>query len=344
MKKIILSLCILCTMFSASHAAVLTLNNNTPTPGQYTTFAAAQTAAGIGDTILVQGSPTSYGSITISKRLTLIGPGHKPNTVSGHGAVFSQLNISNNLTGVRIFGLNIIGSYWLGSNVDSVLLENIFGVSSAFGISENCNHIIVRGSVLSSINLSGSNADEIFIENNYITGSLGSWDGTGNKIVSNNIFAGSGGSNLISSGIRNTIFRNNIFYGTTANADTQTDCFYANNLSFGHTSNNTLPPTGQAGANNLVNVNPQFVNVQLPTASPSFSYTRNYRVQSGSPAKGAGIGGTDIGLYEPDFEFSMTGEPRRPQALSIIPTPVTVPVGGTTNVDFTIRKSTSNAQ
>jgi hypothetical protein len=166
--------------------------------------------------------------------------------------------------------------------------------------------------------------------------------------VTNNIFAYSGGGYLVNGNINNTIFQNNIFYGVTANfvggSGVQTDCLYVNNLSFGHTNNNTLPPTGQGGSNNLVNVDPKIVNIQLPTQGSSFSYTRNYRLQADSPCKGAGIGGTDIGLYEPDFEFSMTGEPQRPQALSLNPNPAVVPNGGTTTVNFTIRKSTVNAQ
>ena len=187
--------------------------------------------------------------------------------------------------------------------------------------------------------------NDVILENNYLSssGALWGWGGTGNKLVSNNIFASNGTGNLVSGSIRNTIFQNNIFYGLTANSGTQTDCLYANNLSFG-SSNNTLPPAGQAGSNNLVNTDPKIVNIQLPTQAATFSYTRNYRLQADSPCKGAGVGGTDIGLYEPDYEFSMTGEPKRPQALTLTPNPVVVPTGGTTTVNFTIRKSTDKAQ
>jgi hypothetical protein len=352
MKKVLLSFGLLLGALGASRAAVLTLNNNTPTPGQYTTFADAQTAAAAGDTILVQASATSYGSITISKRLALIGPGHKPNTSSGVGATFGGVFISGNLTGVRIFGISLagingpFGDYL--RNVDSLIIENVFNTGGVTAAGD-CNYLVIRGTVFqnSAIVFGDTNIDGVIVENNYFsTGSscLSGWGGTGAKLVSNNIFASSGGSNsLVSGSIRNTIFQNNIFYGIAANSGTQTDCLYANNLSFGHVSNNTLPPTGQNGSNNLVNVDPKIVNIPAPT-SAAFAYTRNYRLQADSPCKGAGIGGTDIGLYEPDFEFSMTGEPQRPQALSLNPNPAVVPNGGTTTVNFTIRKSTVNAQ
>ncbi len=352
MKKVLLSFSLLLGALGASRAAVLTLNNNTPTPGQYTTFAAAQTAAAAGDTILVQGSPTSYGTITISKRLALIGPGHKPNTSSGVGATFSSVFINGGLTGVHIYGIIVSGINSPGSgfldNVDSLIIENVF-FNGGIAAGNNCNHLVIRGSVFqgAAISLGNTNIDGVIVENNYFsTGNscLSSWGGTGAKLVSNNIFASSGGSNsLVSGSIQNTIFQNNIFYGIAANSGTQTDCLYANNLSFGHVNNNTLPPTGQNGSNNLVNVDPKIVNIPAPS-SAAFAYTRNYRLQADSPCKGAGIGGTDIGLYEPDFEFSMTGEPQRPQALSLNPNPAVVPNGGTTTVNFTIRKSTVNAQ
>ncbi len=340
-----------------AHATTLTLNNNNPTPGQYTTFDAAQTAAATGDTILVHGSPTSYGTASITKKLTIIGPGHKPRTTSGLAAKFGAIWISNNTSGVNIHGLKI--DYVSGPsggflfNVDTLTIENTFFLgNSGFGMyaGTNCNYIRIRNSVLefAIISFGDTNVTDVVLENNYITapGVLAGWGGSGNKLVSNNIFTWSGAGTVLQAGspsARNTLFRNNIFYGMTPNGGTQTDCLYANNLTFG-TSNNNMPPAGQGGSNNLINVNPQFVNVQLPNQASDFDYTRNYRLQPASPAKGAGEGGTDIGLYEPDFEFSMTGEPARPQALSITPNPVVVPSGGTTTVNFTIRKSTVNAQ
>jgi len=342
---------------STAQAAILTLNNNNPSPGQYTTFAAAHDAASAGDTILVHGSPTHYGGITITKRLTLIGPGHKPNTTWGLGATILSIFISNNLTGVRIYGIIVGGINGPGggilTNVDSLVIENVFfSNGGAISAGTNCNHLVIRGSVFqnSIIRFFDTNIDGVIVENNYFSSNdpLWEWGNTGNKMVSNNIFAASGTGNLVVAGtnIRNTIFRNNIFYGLTANSGIQTNCLYENNLSFGHNTNNNLPPAGQAGSGNLVNVNPQFVNVQAPNEpSPAefFSYTRNYRLQPGSPGLGAGTGGTNLGIYESDHEFSMTGEPARPQTTTVT-TPASVPLGGAVSTSFTIRKATPNAQ
>ncbi len=57
-------------------AATFTVNNNNPSPGQYTTILAAMNAAANGDVILVSGSPTVYSiGANITKSLTIIGTG-----------------------------------------------------------------------------------------------------------------------------------------------------------------------------------------------------------------------------------------------------------------------------
>ena len=344
MKNVFTLFCLLFLSLSAQ-ATILTLNNNNPTPGQHTTFAAAHDAAAPGDTILVHGSPVSYGNVTISKKLAVIGPGHKPNTPSGLGATFGTFNISS-LTGVRIQGVKfdatLTGSNLL-TNVDSLIVENCF-IAGNFNIGNGCDHVVIRNSVFQGGIIRGDNSsfDDLVVENNFfvLPNPLFDWGGTGNKIVRNNIFAQLTGTNLVAGSIRNTLFENNIFYGVNPNSGTQTDCIYANNITFG-TSNNQLPPNGQGGSDNQEGVDPLFVNPTPLASLTFFDYNRDYRLQPGSPAIGTGTNGTDIGVYEPDFIFSKTGEPARPQATAVMPNPVAVPSGGTTNVNFTIRKSTT---
>jgi hypothetical protein len=301
---------------------------------------------------MVHASPVSYGTITISKVLTIIGPGHKPNKFPATTAEFGLIGISPSLVGIRIYGIKCTGIYnsAFGSgvfDVDNLILENIF-CNGPILINNQCENIIIRGSILSSITMQNANSDNIIIEHNYFMGNspLTSFGGVGQKLVLQNIFAGAGTWTL-SDAIRNTLFVNNIFYGITANTGTgtQIDNVYNNNLSFGHNTDNTLPPTGQGGMGNLVNVDPQFVNAQLPNQSPTpFNYARNYRLQPGSPAIGAGSAGKDIGIYTPGVDFSMTGEPLRPQTILLNLEPITIPAGGSTNVNFTARKSTVNGQ
>ena len=75
MKKILISLFIAATAISA-HAIIRTVNNGTVGAGQYTSVQLAVDASAVGDTIYIHGSQTSYGNVTLNKRLVLIGAGH----------------------------------------------------------------------------------------------------------------------------------------------------------------------------------------------------------------------------------------------------------------------------
>ncbi|MBK9337632.1 MAG: right-handed parallel beta-helix repeat-containing protein [Lewinellaceae bacterium] len=347
MKNLILLWLVL--LASTAQAAVLTLNNNNPSPGQHSTFAAAQSAANAGDTILVHGSPTLYANFLVTKSLMIIGQGHKPRTVLAQGASVDLIDIS--VSNVRIQGMKATGIAGF-NGVTDVTIENCF--LNYVGVGVNGNNWLIKNNVfqnsgIQAITLAGaSNATNLIVANNIINSAnaLSAFGGTGTKLFSNNIFTWSGAGVLMGGGesANNTTFENNIFYGITPNAGTQTNCVYNNNLTY-LTSNNTLPPAGQTGSNNLVNVNPLFVNIfSIALFEPStFLYIFDYHLGVGSPGLGAGTGGTNLGIYESDNEFSMTGEPARPQTTTVT-TPATVPLGGAIQTSFTIRKATPNAQ
>ncbi|MFH0883739.1 MAG: hypothetical protein V2A56_12190, partial [bacterium] len=69
-SALVLSLVIPCA------AEILVVDNNPGNTAHYSTLAAAMSAASAGDTLLVVGSPDSYGRLNLSKRLVLFGPGY----------------------------------------------------------------------------------------------------------------------------------------------------------------------------------------------------------------------------------------------------------------------------
>jgi hypothetical protein len=344
---VVLTLC----AFSAQ-ATTFTLNNNNPSPGQYTTFDAAQTAASSGDTVLVQASPNSYDGITFTKSLTLIGPGHRPAVNGGTTATFGNVFIGNNLSNVVISGiiLNLLSGPGGGNlqNNDNLTISNCF-FTGGVTMGSNSSNVIFSNNIFTNsnnpIDLTNNTGSDLTFSNNYFSDKTQGFiirnaGGSGTKVFTNNVFA-SGSDIFVMSGDCNTaFFENNIFYRISPNGGNQTNCVNNNNLSY-QTFNNTLPPSGKSGSNNLVNIDPQFVNFTLP-GNPDFNYGYNYRLQNGSPGLGAGTFGTNLGLYESDNEFSMTGEPARPQTTAVIVNPAVIPSGGSTQVNFTIRKSTPN--
>ncbi len=96
----------------AMSAAVLRVNNVAGTGAEYTTFEAAHDASKDGDVIIVDGTDTSYGKITISKKITVQGPGYflDVNDVTKEGyspASFSEVDIV--CDGAKITGLHVDG-------------------------------------------------------------------------------------------------------------------------------------------------------------------------------------------------------------------------------------------
>jgi uncharacterized protein (TIGR02145 family) len=346
------------TLSASVEARVLTLNNNNPSPGQYTTWSSAYSAALSGDTILVQESPTSYGSLTINtanKSLTVIGAGHKPGTIAGNGSKFDSFDV--NVVGnalIRLYGLSFSISYadikQPNTRIEKCYFGNASSGNSSYYLSVNTNNVLIKGCVFKQLTLKTDNtssATNLTVINNYFeTNSegycLSGMSGTGSKVFSNNIFVGVSGTTTqliqVGSAFRNTVISNSIFYGVSPRGGgSHTDLLFSNNIVFGASDNNI--PLGATGGDNLIGVDPRFVNVPAPAARPPFQYNYDYHLRSDSPGKGVASGGGDIGLYRyTGDEFSMRGEPDRPFTMSLLTDNPVIPSGGTTNVNFTIRQ------
>ena len=75
MKKPISLLAVFC-MAAAANATILRVSNVEGSSAPYTSISDAISAAADGDTIMVDASATSYGTVIIAKRIALIGPGY----------------------------------------------------------------------------------------------------------------------------------------------------------------------------------------------------------------------------------------------------------------------------
>lgn len=82
-------------LVSSLHAAILTVDNNPGAVDQYNNFTSAYEAAADGDTILLAGSSSFYGTHELYKRLIIIDPGYflNENQIPG----FSKRQASINL-------------------------------------------------------------------------------------------------------------------------------------------------------------------------------------------------------------------------------------------------------
>lgn len=340
MIKQFLTLVIFISLTSAVSATTFTVNNNAPSPGQYTTIGAAMSAAANGDTILVNGSLTTYSiGANISKALTILGTGHAPvkdnpliTKISFAGFFINTSNVT--IKGVVLEG----GTQILGSNVtiseckflDEVYIFNITGLV----LRNNIFSAPALGALYFTAQNSSVNAN-IIIENNLFTSGAQIYQPNLSKgvTVRNNVFLGSSTSplNMISLGgiSDNWIFQNNIFWNVTV-APSTTNSAFINNISYSPNGDANVPITN--GGLNVGNINadPQFFSYGGGGIAPG----QNLRLQSGSPGFLAGTDGTDIGMYGTLTPHTDHGMPNIPVMQSMNITGGSVPVGGVIQVTF----------
>ena len=283
------------------HSTVLRVNNTPAITVPYATFQAAYNAATNGDTIYLEGSGYSYGTINISKNLVIIGPGYflgqnPENQANISTAVIDYLYLNGACSGSKFMGLEIASIDLNGGLAQNIVfLRNriINSMYSDYGIS--------------SISVYYSN---IIFQQNFVQGSLsGRFE---NAVFRNNVFLGG----LTINSFNNSVaFLNNVV--GNANITMATQC--ANNIFFGScnftncllTNNICSASQAPAGNGNQLNVDMNNVFVCYTTCT-GFSTDGRYQLKAGSPAIGAGSNGEDCGIFGGTDPYVLSGIPAIP--------------------------------
>ncbi|MBN2864045.1 MAG: hypothetical protein JXN62_12840 [Bacteroidales bacterium] len=305
MKKVMPILILLAGINISINAKIITVDN-AGRIANYTSLSTAVTAATVGDTILIGGSPANYDNITLQKRLCFIGPGYflteNPNTIEykvpakittvtfspgSEGSVIMGMTIANitvSTSNITIKRCNLNGSIYINGNGNT--------------IKQNYFTIHYSGTTTYFFQINGR--DNI-IRNNYFANTA-SWSypvfncGTTN-MVENNIFNGS-------IAINSSLFGNNIIY--------------AGNTSFTNSSiYNNISGSDQVGTENGNQSNVSMSAVFYLTGSSDGKYI----LAPGSPAIGAGYEGVDCGIFGGNDPYVLSGIPDIPVITSL-----TVPV------------------
>ncbi len=314
-------------------------NINRPTGANiYTSLQAAIDASSAGDIIHVVGSPTSYGDIVVTKRLSIYGIGLNPakempmrstvgtvrlqntNTSNSSGSVISGLQVSNIYVGYIPTGVGVVLT---NITIDKCLVSvNIY---LSYPDTAPLNGLLVKNCIVGWIGVSSGDqslAMNIVITNNQIN-TLG---GLQNAIIKNCLLRGGDGTPLTSDNaiMRDCVIANNILYqkkvnyygddpggwgrvailpaSYTNNYNQIERCTFSNNILYPKLSTTeTLPPTGYGiGNSGLEN---------MIDVDPQFADSAYYTPKTTSPAKNAGTDGTDIGLYGGTTPFDYIGSP-----------------------------------
>jgi hypothetical protein len=297
--------------------------------------------ANAGDTLLVHGSATTYGTVTVKKRLVIIGAGYFPRKERPIRTRIESIALSNtaveNANGSIIKNCSIynISGYYAAENI--VVQNNELDNISPYGNNWLIEHNIIRAFSASTINV-------CIVKNNLFLSSYYTLNATTSCVLTNNLFANiSGSTNLYAfASLKNAIVTNNIFYGispflSTATTEINTNSFN-NNLTFSSSNNTFVGGTANTvGNTNLINQNPLF-NTSLSGVT-QFNYNLDFRLQASSPGRNIGTDGTDIGMFggTTPMTYPLSGEPKLGIVKSMNITNTVVPVGGTLNVKITAK-------
>ncbi len=309
---------------SLFQAKVWTVDNNTGSAwANFTNLDTAQYRAVNGDTLLISGSPNSYGSFNITKQLKLFGPGYlfAENQIAsptGYSAILGNIQIL--VSNVTLMGLSF-GGITISSGNAVQLQNNIISrcrISSNVTITNSSNIQFTRNLCSGSLYINQSQIpSNIKVIGNYFGGGIqeAASDTSNNSIeIANNIFAGT--SRLYQEQLKNCIFTN-----TAASIITGTNPDFRNNICTG----SQLPATN----GNQLNVNMNDVFILTGSEDGKFL------LKQASPAIGAGLGGVDIGMYGGTDPYVISGLPPIPfiYQMNIIPSgtsesgiPVTVKI------------------
>jgi len=314
MKKILFILLGLLGTLSISQAQTIHVANNNPgaATGVNVHVGAnairdAFTAATAGDIIYVVPSPTSYGSLSITKGITIFGVGIRPSKDLGAKSLVGLINVD--ASNVRLSGLvssnNEINLGWnVGtSNLDAITIENcnterilMEGTPSA-----TISNLLIRNNVLTGSGclathiLLNTTAKAIITNNVFTEGNLScaTMVQALNATFTYNLFADTGGEGAFAK-VVDCNFNHNIFYGVRVDVGTgSTGNSWTYNLSFGNPvdatnifnvttdGNNDIAAPGSniesvAGSND-----PIFVNFPL---TQTWNNSYDFTLQAGSPA------------------------------------------------------------
>jgi hypothetical protein len=330
MKKLsLLTLCV--AMAILADAATRTVNNNFTSPGQFTTIAAAITAANVGDTILIHGSPVNYNSFTINKQLVFFGTGHNPQTNNTNRCYMGDIFLASGSTGSKFFGLDMDYMHPTVANIANIFVSRcrINGYVYANGLAlnnwtfESC-YFLSSGS--RNIDLDNATVSNFYVRNCIFNGWIEEfYVNNSNVYFMNNIMLYNG--NFLTFYGANINFYNNIYYRASPSTGTNwpSNNVWDKNVSY-QCSNNTF-----SNGINYTNTNPLFTN--FPAGGAYFSYTHDFNLQVTSTVKNGGNDGTDPGVYGGTVVFNQNGIPAIPYIKSLnITGPTTVPANGTLNI------------
>ena len=328
----VIFLLLLCCALCTAQGNIISVNNNAAAGADYTSLQTAIDSADAGDIIYLYPSPTSYGSVSIAKPLTLYGPGF-------------DLQQNPSLSVQSTFGNAIISNIILSSGADGGLIQGC-QISQITASSVN-NYQVYRNKITNRLEF--SNGANVKISSNFFTaGYVGSNRShttltyIQSAIISNNIYSNwdQFGSNQFASGSNCNSRTDNLAVGASSGVVIENnyfrdriianDCLIKNNIFFHSTdawnggscdypiigsgyqaTNNVLNYGRDYGSTNQSGIHRDSVFLGYPSIG-QYSFDSRYQLSPNSPARGAGVNGVDCGPFGGEEPYQLSGLPPIP--------------------------------
>ncbi len=302
MKKVItffsLSIGIL---ISTSLQAKIWRVNNTGLAADFTTLQQAHDDALVlaGDTIHLEPSVSSYGSLNAYKRLIIIGPGYYLAQNFGlqanvTPALVDDIHLDPTSDATVITGITINNVFINASNVIFMRNRVINRVTlSTLGTTPTSNITIAQNS-LGSYSIDHDFANSHGVSNVLITNNI-----MNSGIELNSFFSGIIENNFVTNNItvENFLVRNNIFISSGSITSTNGSVIY--NIS----DCGSCLPVGNGNQNGAT-----FSDIFVASGTSDGMY----QLKSGSIATGSGQGGIDCGVFSGPNAYKLSGVPAVP--------------------------------
>ena len=303
----------LCLFTISAQATIHTVSNDPNNPAQFDNLQDAHNAAAAGDTIYITPSPVGGYSISMNRRLTIIGQGYVPSTngqftyTTYIGEIVLAPTNTSKVDGSKFIGLSFgsmhTSNSFSATDADNIIIERCRGAISAYANGGHLSNFKIKHSFIDISVASSSNGTNFSgtITNSFIMSlsipyslgtifkncvfATGQYFNVNNCTIENSIFIE---AQIVANNIKNTNFTNNTF------------STYGDNIPLGESNN--------GGSGNLFNTDPQFVIYDIASGSGGnssggegnrdrFHDTEDYHLKDTSPGKFYGTDGTDIGMY-----------------------------------------------
>lgn len=331
MKKMLISLVVMLFMYHPAFSKIWRVNN-TGVPADFTTAQAAHDGAVAGDTIHFEASNVTYGFLTMTKRLVIIGNGYFLGSLIANANPDLQANTAS----------SILSAFTINPGSDNSVIMGITMPSNTtmfVGLSGLVTNLLIRRNNIGSINIVNGNNIQVIANyiNNQTNNAIASNAGTNLQIDNNIILLGI----TLGSGA-NGEFKNNVIGSPTAGGNitltgftvwnnililggvTLTTCDIRNNI-----GNSTQFGTLNGNQQNVVMTT---VFEDLNNTNAAFSEDSRFQLKAGSPAIGAANPSGDCGIFgtATGASYVLSGIPNVPSIYKlVVPTTVT---GSTLNI------------